>query len=103
MILEVAEIDIKAGSMSAFEPALREAVELLHQAHGFQGCEILRSVEVPDRYRLLVRWDSVESHITGFQKSPLFQQWRQLLGGYFARTPSVEHMQYLSSPVGAAR
>jgi heme-degrading monooxygenase HmoA len=97
MILEVAQIDIKAGSASAFETSMQQAVRLLRQVQGFRSYELLRSIEVPDRYRLLVRWDSVESHTSGFQKSALFQQWRGLLGGYFERTPSVEHMEFLAT------
>lgn len=95
MILEVAQIDIKAGSSSAFEISMQQAVRLLRQVQGFRSYNLLRSIEVPDRYRLLVRWDSVESHTHGFQQSALFQQWRGLLGDYFEKTPSVEHMEFL--------
>jgi len=95
MILEVAEIDIKAGTASNFEASMQQAVRLLGQAQGFRSYELLRSIEVPQRYRLLVRWDSVESHTGGFQKSGLFQQWRGLLAGYFEKTPAVEHMEFL--------
>jgi len=99
MILEVAQIDIKAGSANAFETSMQQAVLLLKQARGFRSCELLRSIEVRGRYRLLVRWDSVESHTTGFQQSALFQQWRELLAGYFEKTPAVEHMEFLTAEV----
>ena len=95
MILEVAQIDIKAGCASAFEVAMQQAVRLLRQVQGFRSYNLLRSIEVPNRYRLLVRWDTVESHTKGFQQSAVFQQWRGLLGDYFQSTPSVEHMEFL--------
>lgn len=97
MILEVAQIDIKAGSAGDFEASMQQAVRLLGQAQGFHGYELLRSIEVPDRYRLLVRWDSVASHTDGFQKSALFGQWRGLLAGYFDKVPMVEHMECLGT------
>jgi heme-degrading monooxygenase HmoA len=95
MILEVAQIDVRAGTAPDFESSIEQAVKLLHAAPGFQGVEVLRSIEVPDRYRLLVKWDCVQSHTDGFQKSSAFQQWRRLIGEFFERTPAVEHMEFL--------
>lgn len=97
MILEVAQIDVRTGTADAFERSLREAVVLLERMQGFHGVELLRSIEVPDRYRLLVKWDRVESHTEGFQKSIAFQHWRNLIGQYFCQLPAVEHMEFVLS------
>ena len=102
MILEVAQIDVKVGTADAFEHSLFVAISFLEKVQGFQGVELLRSIEVPDRYRLLVKWDRVESHTEGFQKSIAFQHWRDLIGPYFRQIPAVEHMEFVQRKVAAA-
>jgi heme-degrading monooxygenase HmoA len=48
-------------------------------------------VESPDRFVLLVEWDSVEAHEQNFRASDRFGQWRAAIGPFFARQPHVEH------------
>lgn len=95
MVLEIAEIVIVEGGEQRFEAAAREALELLPQAPGFRRVELLRVIEHPREYRLLVQWDSVESHVDGFQKSELFGKWRALLRPYFSSLPRVVHCSAL--------
>ena len=45
---------------------------------------------------LLVQWLTVEHHMAGFRGSPQFQQWRALLGRFYANPPAVEHYQPVS-------
>jgi heme-degrading monooxygenase HmoA len=91
MVLEIAEIIVVEGSGRAFEAAFDEAAKLLPQAPGFRHVELLKVVEVRNEYRLLVQWDSVDSHVEGFQKSALFETWRALLRPYFSSLPKVIH------------
>jgi quinol monooxygenase YgiN len=46
----------------------------------------------PDRFVLLVEWDSVEVHAANFRTTERFTAWRALIGPYFARPPRVEHL-----------
>ena len=62
MITEHALLDVLPGSAEEFEWAFGEARELISASPGFRGLELLRCLETPSRYLLLVRWDSVESH-----------------------------------------
>ena len=55
--------------------------------------KLQRGIEHPGRYRLVVGWDRVEDHMVTFRESPAFQQWRALVGPYFASPPSVEHIE----------
>lgn len=91
MIWEIAEIDVKPGEEQAFEAAAAKAVPLFRASEGCHGMQIQRSVEHPSRYRLVVDWESVEHHTVGFRGSEAFQEWRRLVGPYFAESPRVEH------------
>ena len=91
MITEIAEIDILAGQAAAFEAAVAQAEPLFLAAAGCRGVTLGRSVETPERYWLLVRWDSVEAHTVDFRGSSAFARWRELVGPFFAAAPRVEH------------
>jgi heme-degrading monooxygenase HmoA len=91
MVLEIAQIDIKPGMESEFEEGVRRAAPLFRRAKGCRGMELQRSAEKPNRYRLFVKWDTVENHTVDFRGSPDFQEWRKLVGHCFALPPEVEH------------
>ena len=91
MFLEIALIEVKLGDETAFEGAVAQAVPLFARAKGCGGVRLHRSVEFPSRYRLVVKWQTVEDHTVGFRSSENFQEWRRLVGRYFAGTPAVEH------------
>jgi heme-degrading monooxygenase HmoA len=91
MILEIATFSIVAGGEAGFEFAFAQARQVIAQAHGHLGHELLRSHEDPSQYALLVRWERVEDHTEGFRGSALFAQWRALLQPYFAAAPTVGH------------
>lgn len=91
MILEMAVLNIKPGSASAFEEAMREARTLIEASDGFQRMELRSCVEAENRYLLLVWWDTLESHTEGFRQSERYQEWRAALHGFYDPFPSVEH------------
>ena len=93
MITEIAQIDVKAGTEKEFEAAVAKARAAFARAKGFHGFELHRSVEKPQRYRLMVKWESVEAHTVGFRESANFAEWRALAGPYFASPPEVEHTE----------
>ena len=92
MVLELAEINVKPGAGAAFEQAAIQAQPLFTAAKGCHGMQLHRSVETPDRYFLIVRWETVEDHTVGFRGSPAFTRWRELAGPHFAGTPHVQHL-----------
>lgn len=93
MVWEIAEIDVRPGDESAFEEAVGEAVPLFERAAGCRGVRLRRSIEQPQRYRLIVEWDTVEHHTVRFRESADFARWRELAGPYFAAPPRVEHVR----------
>lgn len=91
MVLESAEILVKAGMEEQFEAGVRAAAPLFKRARGCTGMRLQRGVENPLAYRLLVDWDTVEDHMVHFRNSPDFEEWRRLVGDCFAEAPVVTH------------
>jgi heme-degrading monooxygenase HmoA len=53
--------------------------------------EVRRCVETENRYLLLVWWDSVAAHETGFRQSERYAEWREALHHFYEPFPTVEH------------
>jgi heme-degrading monooxygenase HmoA len=93
MILEAAMLTVHAGQESAFEAAMVNAAPVIAGSPGYLRHELRRCVETPGRYLLLVEWETLEAHTVGFRQSPAFTQWREIIGGFFAAAPVVEHYE----------
>lgn len=83
MILEIAQLTIKSGHEAEFEANATKAVKIFARAKGCHGMEIRRLVDVPTRYCLLVKWETLENHIVDFRGSKDFQEWRNLVAHCF--------------------
>jgi len=92
MIMEIAQIEVKEGMENAFEIGVKNAVPVFKRAKGCKGMTLQRSHEKPQRYRLFVKWETLENHTVDFRGSPDFQEWRKLVGHCFAEPPAVEHV-----------
>ena len=92
MILEIADIRIAPGQQAAFDAAIQLGVDTVaSRAKGFRGYQVNRGVESPERYILMIYWDTLEDHTVGFREGALFAQWRAIVGPFFAAPPVVEH------------
>jgi heme-degrading monooxygenase HmoA len=92
VILEIAELRIRAGEQAAFDEAIvRGLTTVISQAKGFQGWKVNKGIESPERYVLMIFWDTLEDHTVGFREGPLFAQWRAIVSPFFAAPPAVEH------------
>jgi heme-degrading monooxygenase HmoA len=92
MILEIAQIDVKPGMEADFEAGVKQAAPLFQRAKGCKGLTLQRSVDKPARYRLFIRWETIENHTVDFRGSPDFAQWRICVAHCFASPPEVEHV-----------
>lgn len=90
-VLEVATLDVRRGQGAAFESAFATAQSIIASIPGYQRHDLRRCVEVPDRYLLLVWWDSLESHTVGFRGSAGYEEWKRQLHGFYDPFPVVEH------------
>ncbi|MBW8468676.1 MAG: antibiotic biosynthesis monooxygenase [Thiobacillus sp.] len=94
MILEHADIRIDPAKATEFEAAiLRGASTVIARAKGFKGFKVNRSIESAGRYILMIYWDTLEDHTVGFRQSPVFAEWRSIVGPFFLQPPVVEHLE----------
>lgn len=93
MILEVAMLQIKPGQAACFEQAFAEAQQIISAMPGYVSHQLQRCLEVPDKYVLLVNWQTLEDHTVGFRQSAHYQQWRLLLHDFYQPFPLVEHFE----------
>ena len=92
MILEHADLRIQPGQQAAFEEAIARGLGTVAvRAKGYQGAKVNRGIENSERYVLQIFWDTLEDHTVGFRESPLFTEWRAIVGPFFAAPPVVEH------------
>jgi len=97
MILELADIRIHQGKQAEFDAAIKKGVEtVIAKAVGFRGYKVNKGIEVPERYLLMIFWETLENHTVDFRQSPAFQEWRAIVGPYFASPPVVEHFTLLA-------
>ena len=97
MILELADIRIHSGQQAAFEEAIARGVTtVIAQAKGFRGYKINQGIENPERYILEIFWETLENHTVDFRQSAAFNDWRAIVGPFFAEPPTVEHFKLLS-------
>lgn len=97
MILELADIRIQPGKQAEFDEAIQRGLkEVISQAKGFRGFKINKGIESPERYVLMIFWETLENHTVDFRESPAFIQWRAIVGPYFSAPPVVEHFSLLA-------
>jgi heme-degrading monooxygenase HmoA len=89
MVLEVALIDVT--DPKAFEAAYLSAREVLISTPGCLSVRMTHGIETPDRFVLMVEWESVAAHEENFRATERFAQWRGTVGPFFGNPPRVEH------------
>ena len=95
MILEVAILQVRSGQGTAFEAAFRAAAPIIAASPGHLLHELQRCHEIPDRYLLLVRWETLAHHTEGFRGSPAYARWKALLHHFYDPFPDVHHYELI--------
>jgi len=94
MILELADIRIHPGQNAAFDAAIARGLrDVIAHSKGCRGFKVNKGVESPERYLLQIFWETLEDHTVGFRTAPAFQEWRAIVGPFFAVPPVVEHFE----------
>ena len=96
MILEVVILNVRPGQSPEFEAAFKQASPIIAAMPGYISHELQKCLETPDRYLLLVRWETLEAHTVGFRGSPQYQEWKGLLHHFYDPFPTVEHYAQIS-------
>ena len=102
MILEVADIRIHPGKQAEFDEAILRGIKtVVSKSKGFLGYKVNRGIESPERYILLIVWQTLENHTIDFRQSEAFTAWRAIVGPFFAQPPHVEHFTLVGEHVPA--
>jgi heme-degrading monooxygenase HmoA len=91
MVLEHAVLTVRSEQSAEFEVALAKARAVIAAAAGFLSLAVHRGVESPDRYLLLIGWETLDDHMVGFRQSAAFAEWRGFIGPFFESPPVVDH------------
>ena len=95
MILEVAILNVIQGKEKEFEVNFAQAQKIISSMNGYLSHELQKCIETPNRYILLVKWNSLEDHVNGFRKSKEYQEWKTLLHHFYNPFPIVEHYKLI--------
>ena len=93
MVLEVVILDIKPELLSEYEHAFEEAQKIISSRPGYISHQLQKCIEKPNRYILLVNWQTLIDHTVGFRESAEFQEWCKLLHHFYDPLPQVEHYE----------
>jgi heme-degrading monooxygenase HmoA len=96
MVLEVAILDVKPSQSQEFEAAFSQAHTIISSMKGYVSHQLQKCLEKPNRYILLVNWQTLEDHTQGFRGSAGYQEWRRLLHHFYDPFPDVEHYEIVS-------
>ena len=97
MVLEHALLDVIPGLEAEFEETFSRAREIISKSPGFISLKLVRGIERPSSYLLLVEWKSLENHTVGFRQSARYAEWRELLHHFYDPFPVVEHFVEIQS------
>ena len=90
-VLQVGLIDVHPGREADFERDLPGVIWRLVKADGCKAVNIVRSLEKPSRYRMLVSWESKDHHIA-FRKTETVVPLKAMLASYAAARHDTEHV-----------
>ena len=100
MVLEVAILDVIPNQEAEFETAFSKASSIIASMPGYLSHQLQHCLEKPNRYLLLVQWETLEAHTIGFRGSEQYQEWKKLLHHFYDPFPTVEHYELTFSKPG---
>ncbi len=90
-MLEQVELTVMEGQEAAYEAAFEQAAPIIRRQTGCRAVRLVRSVEHPRHYVLLVEWARESDHSIGFRQSQDYRAWRALLHHFYEQVPPVDH------------
>jgi len=100
MVYEIATLPVRPESSAAFGSAFADVAHLLGRAKGYRGHMLARGIEQPDRFTLIVRWQTLEDHSPRFESSADHETFMAGLQDYLSGEPTVEHVQGAAFTIG---
>lgn len=96
MVTEVAHLHIRENESPSFERAFYLAKQIISRMPGYIEHELLKCIEMENKYVLIVRWKKLEDHTYGFRQNAEYNEWKTLLHHFYEPFPVVEHYRKLS-------
>ena len=81
MVYENAIFHVTPEKAASFIAAVEENGSVFPRWRGCAWVRLLHCIEVPDRFILVICWDSVEAHMA-FRAAPEFEAWREATADY---------------------
>jgi heme-degrading monooxygenase HmoA len=97
MVLERVIFTTKPGSEIDFQRGFDEGRHYLEESDGCRTIRLLKGVERPNTFLLLIEWDTLESHTKNFVETPRFAQFGEKLGPHLEGNPQLEHYEPIDS------
>lgn len=82
-------ITFDATDGNGLASTLDKAAPMLTPAKGYRGHRLVRGVELPDRYLLLVDWDSVDDHMAWMKVNET--AFLGAIGPFIQGSPDIKH------------
>lgn len=93
MITEVIRYKISPEEAERFEESYRKAEAILQKSPYCLGYQLLRGVEQPENWILLLQWDSVTGHEEGFRKEASFRDFLELVRPFLKQIEEMKHYE----------
>lgn len=93
MVLEVIRYLISDRKEAQFEADYAQAAKILEASPFCLNYELARSQKEPNRYLLLIEWESAKAHLEGFRQSAAFKDFFALVKPYFQMLEEMEHYE----------
>jgi quinol monooxygenase YgiN len=94
MVTEVARFYAIAGKGDTFEEAVQEGLKVIQRQPAHVRSCLMRGVEEPDQFTLVVTWDNLEGKMA-FRNGPEFPEWRKHINELMAKPPESAHWTVL--------
>ena len=93
MIYEIALLPVHQERVEPFRQAFADVAPLLRRAKGYRGHMLAQGIETPERFNLIVRWQTLEYHTPGIEAIEDHRQFMKALEDYFSDEPQVYHIE----------
>jgi heme-degrading monooxygenase HmoA len=96
-VTEHALLPVVAGREDEFIETIERAKSIIAASPGFLSLRVERCIERPNYFLLLVEWETLEDHTSGFRGSAAYEEWRALLHHFYDPFPVVEHFEVVTT------
>lgn len=93
MVLEIAQYSAQPGKAEEFQAGLLKGIEIIRKAKGCISATPRRQIEDPEKFIVMIEWETLEDHTIGFRGSPQFLEYRSHLAGLFVEPILAPHFR----------